>query len=120
MIITAEMDKTSHIRHRWSVQLFAVGDQESTRAHYGARIGSGQTQRILAAAVDADCVCRVTSAHEVGPTWESDFEEVVVNRPRDLAIRFHTADINKAADDFEGCVLSFEFSQDRSDAETRK
>ncbi len=115
MRITASMEKTPLVRHRWSVALFAAGGLVGSAdpcASYGSRIGGGETQRIDAAAVKTDCICEVASTHEAGDGWEADLEHVTIDAPDALAIRFHApANDARAAED---CLLTFEFSPRRA------
>jgi hypothetical protein len=115
MRITASMEKGRLVRHRWSVALFTasglVGSADPC-ASYGSRIGSGETQRIDAAAVKRDCICEVASTHETGDCWQADLDQVTVDAPDALAIRFH-APASGGGAAAEECVLTFEFSPRR-------
>lgn len=101
------MEKGAGARHRWSVTLVLPGDAPgaSPRAQYGARIASGETQRIDAAAIAADSICRVEAMVEAEDGWQADLAKVTVATPNDVTMVFSRPG---AADTTEKCVLAFE------------
>jgi len=114
--ITASMESASMVRHRWAVAIFAVGDPHEPQAHYGSRIGPGETRRIDAAPLKTACVCQVASQHEVGRDWVGDTDEVVADAPANLAVRFRMGEVRERLEGEESCLLSFEFSPARAGA----
>jgi hypothetical protein len=113
--ITASMESSSIIRRRWTVAIFAAVDPHEPRAHYGSRIGPGETRRIDAAPLKTASVCQVASQHEVGGEWKGDTDEVVADASTDLAVRFRTrVGGGDRAEHDEACLLSFEFSPARA------
>ena len=117
MRISATMEPKTLSRHRWSVALFAVGDvagKADPRANYGSRIAGGETQRINAGPVDVDCICEVTSSHQLDERWEADQDQVTLDAADDFVVRFHRSTSEAGASPSEDCTLSFEFSPPRA------
>jgi hypothetical protein len=117
MRISATMEPKTLSKHRWSVALFAVGagaGKADPRASYGSRIGGGDTQRINAGAVDVDCICEVTSSHQIDERWEVDLDQITLDAADDFVVRFHRSPSEGSASPSEDCTLSFEFSPPRA------
>lgn len=112
MRITASMASKADGRHRWTLDLFENGAPPDTepRARYGSRIKRGETQRIDAAPVKVDCLCRLLSSHETSEGWEADIPKVTLDTPNDLSISFGRPAAAEAYDTDQDCVLAFEFS----------
>lgn len=111
MYITASMDRDAGALHRWTVTLLeaGAGADSEPRASYGSRIAGGESQRIDAPAVNADCVCEVLSTHKAGEGWEPDVGSVSLRTPDDLSIRFQRPIRAGAAETASDCILSFHF-----------
>ncbi len=107
MRFSASMEKEAGARHRWSVILVLPDDAEGAhpRAQYGARITSGETQRLDAAAITVDSVCRVESMVELDGGWQADVAKVTLATSSDVTMVFSRSG---AADTPEKCVLAFE------------
>jgi hypothetical protein len=117
MRISATMEPKTLSKRRWSVALFAVGDvagKSDPRANYGSRIGGGETQSINAGTVDVDCICEVTSSHQLDERWEPDQDQVTLDAAEDFVVRFHPSTSEASDSPSEDCTLSFEFSPPRA------
>jgi hypothetical protein len=112
MRITASMEAKPADRHRWSMALYPAegGPAAEPRANYGSRIGSGETQRIDAAACSSDSRCEISSTHETGQGWAPDVGDVTLDTPDDLSISFQRPSSGDAVSDLQPCVFAIQFS----------
>jgi hypothetical protein len=112
MYITASMQADAGGPHRWTVTLLdaEAGAEAGPRAMYGSRIGKGQSQRIDAPPVPADCVCEVLSNHETDEGWAPDLAEVTLRTAEGMSIRFRRPlAATGIGVEPEACVLAFRF-----------
>jgi hypothetical protein len=112
MRMTASMEPTDTVKHRWGMALYLAegGPAAEPQASYGSRIGRGETQRIDAAPHASSRRCEIQSAHEAGQGWEPDLAEVTLDTPDDLSISFHHPSAGEAKSERQACVFAIHFS----------